>query len=89
MVECKTYRHRGHFEGDPCVYRNEEELAEWKTKDPLIRFEKKLLEMQVLKSAKAEEIRQGIQKQVKEAVDFAEKSLFPEIAELLEDVYTA
>lgn len=89
LVECKTYRHRGHFEGDPCVYRNEEELAEWKTKDPLTRFEKKLLEMQVLTSAKTEEIRQGIQKQVKEAVDFAEKSLFPEIAELLEDVYTA
>jgi len=41
LVECKTYRHRGHFEGDPCVYRNEEELAEWKTKDPLTRFEKK------------------------------------------------
>jgi pyruvate dehydrogenase E1 component alpha subunit len=89
LVECKTYRHRGHFEGDPCVYRNEEELAEWKAKDPLIRFEKKLLEMQVLTSAKIEEIRQGIQKQLKEAVDFAQKSAFPEPAELLEDVFTA
>jgi acetoin:2,6-dichlorophenolindophenol oxidoreductase subunit alpha len=89
LVECKTYRHRGHFEGDPCVYRNAEELAEWKAKDPLIRFEKKLLDMQVLTPAKVEEIRQGTQKQVKEAVDFAEISPFPGTAELLEDVYTA
>lgn len=89
LIECKTYRHRGHFEGDPCVYRNEEELAEWKAKDPLIRFEKKLVDMQVLNSKQIEDIRQGIEKQLSEAVDFAEKSPFPEAAEVVEDVYTA
>lgn len=35
LVECKTYRWRGHFEGDACTYRCDEELKEWKAKDPI------------------------------------------------------
>ena len=88
LIECKTYRHKGHFEGDPCVYRNEEELQEWKAKDPLLRFEKKLLDMQVLTREKIEEIKGSIEKDLAEAVSFAEESPFPDPSELIEDVYT-
>ncbi len=88
LIECKTYRHKGHFEGDPCVYRNEEELQEWKDKDPLPRFEKKLLDMQVLTREKIEEITGSIEKDLAEAVSFAEESPFPDPSELIEDVYT-
>ena len=42
MLECKTYRHHGHFEGDPCNYRPAGELEEWKKKDPIVLYEKKL-----------------------------------------------
>ncbi len=45
LIECKTYRHRGHFEGDPCVYRNTKELDEWKEKDPIPRFEQRLVDL--------------------------------------------
>jgi TPP-dependent pyruvate/acetoin dehydrogenase alpha subunit len=44
LVECKTYRWRGHFEGDACTYRCTEELDEWMAKDPIPRFEEKLVE---------------------------------------------
>ena len=88
LIECKTYRHKGHFEGDPCVYRNEEELQEWKAKDPLPRFEKKLLDMQVLTQEKIEEIKGSTEKDLAEAVTFAEESPFPDPSEILEDVYT-
>ncbi len=89
LIECKTYRHRGHFEGDPCVYRNEDELNEWKDKDPLPRFETKLLEMDVLTPDKISDIRGNIENALAEAVTYAEQSPFPEADEILEDVYTA
>ena len=38
LVECKTYRWRGHFEGDACTYRCTEELEEWMAKDPIPPF---------------------------------------------------
>ena len=38
LVECLTYRLRGHYEGDPNKYRELSEMAEWKAKDPIQRF---------------------------------------------------
>ncbi len=88
LIECKTYRYRGHFEGDPMIYRTREEEEMWKAKDPIPRFQAKLLEMGVLTEAKAKEINDRIVAQVEEAVRFAEASPWPALEELLEDVYT-
>jgi len=87
LIECKTYRWRGHFEGDACTYRCDEELKEWMAKDPIPRMEEKLLESGVLKKKDVEAIRARIEQEIKEAVDFAEGSAMPAPAELLEDVY--
>ncbi|MBI4759218.1 MAG: pyruvate dehydrogenase (acetyl-transferring) E1 component subunit alpha [Chloroflexi bacterium] len=89
LIECKTYRHRGHFEGDPQVYRPPEEAEAWLKKDPLPRFEAKLMEMGVLTGEKAKQIEQGIVAKIDEAVRFAEESPFPAPEELGDDVYTA
>lgn len=88
LIECKTYRHRGHFEGDPCAYREDAELQEWKEKDPIPRLEQKLLEMEILTAGKIEEIRKGLQEELAAAEKFAEESPFPDASELLDDVYT-
>ncbi|MCG6879596.1 MAG: thiamine pyrophosphate-dependent dehydrogenase E1 component subunit alpha [Deltaproteobacteria bacterium] len=88
LVECKTYRHRGHFEGDPCTYRENSELQEWKEKDPIPRLEQKLLELDVLTRGKVEEIRKTLQEDLAAAEQFAEESPLPDVSELLEDVYT-
>ncbi|MBW2668889.1 MAG: thiamine pyrophosphate-dependent dehydrogenase E1 component subunit alpha [Deltaproteobacteria bacterium] len=88
LIECKTYRHRGHFEGDPCTYRNDEELQEWKEKDPIPRLEQKLIEMEILTDSKIQEIKSTLQKDVALAEQFAEESAFPDASELTEDVYT-
>lgn len=88
LIECKTYRHRGHFEGDPTVYRPKEELETWLKKDPIPRFEAKLLEMGVLTAAQASQIDQEIRAKVEEAIQFAEASPYPEAAEIFDDVYT-
>jgi pyruvate dehydrogenase E1 component alpha subunit len=88
LIECKTYRWRGHFEGDPCNYRREDELKEWKTKDPILRFENKLREMNLLTQEKIEQIADSLAKELEEAVRYAEQSPYPEPSELTEDVYT-
>ena len=42
LLEAETYRWHGHYEGDPERYRSPEELAEWKTRDPLVRLAARL-----------------------------------------------
>lgn len=88
LIECKTYRHRGHFEGDACTYRNQEELAEWKEKDPIIMLEKKLLSMKVISSGEMDDIKATLTQKVVDAVKFAEESPYPEASELMDDVYS-
>lgn len=88
LVECKTYRHKGHFEGDPCAYRQDAELEEWKEKDPIPRLERKLVEMALLTESKIEEIKGALQNDLVAAEQFAEESPFPDVSELTEDVYT-
>jgi acetoin:2,6-dichlorophenolindophenol oxidoreductase subunit alpha len=88
LIECKTYRHRGHFEGDACVYRDEDELVEWKEKDPIPRLEKKLLEMKMLTEGDIEKVKSTLAKDLVAAEKFAVESPYPNVSELIEDVYS-
>ncbi|MHB9940074.1 pyruvate dehydrogenase (acetyl-transferring) E1 component subunit alpha [Clostridium sporogenes] len=88
LIECKTYRHRGHFEGDPCVYKPTEEQEEWLAKDPIPRFEKYLVENEIFTEEKLKEVQNKVESQIDEAVDFANNSPYPELESVLEDVYT-
>ena len=87
LVECKTYRWRGHFEGDACTYRCVEELNDWLAKDPLPRFAAKLVEAGMATAEELAGITADIQKAVDEAVAYAEASPYPEPSELMDDVY--
>jgi pyruvate dehydrogenase E1 component alpha subunit len=88
LIECKTYRHRGHFEGDPCAYREDAELDEWKAKDPIPRLEGKLLEMEILNQSELEKIQAALREDLAAAEHFAEDSPFPDLSELTTDVYS-
>jgi pyruvate dehydrogenase E1 component alpha subunit len=87
LIECKTYRWRGHFEGDACTYRCQEELDEWMGKDPIPRFEAKLVESGAVSKKEAAAIQERIAKEIEEAVKFAKDSPFPDPSELLDNVY--
>ena len=90
LIECKTYRWRGHHEGDPnqgARYRTKEEIEEWKKKCPIKRLEEKLLGEKIATKSTLEEIEKEIQREIDEAVEFAEKSPFPELQDIYEDVY--
>jgi len=90
LLECVTFRIAGHYVGDPEGYRDAEDVASWKAddKDPISRFEKILLKNQAGDAALFAEIRQTLEKELAEAVQFAEESPEPDIEDLLTDVYT-
>lgn len=87
LIELKTYRWHGHFEGDPMVYRTKEELEEWKKKDPIARFEKVLLEQGVLTEKDIKDIKAEQLAIVDAAQKFAEESDWPPVEEVYTDVY--
>jgi len=87
LIECKTYRQKGHSRVDPARYRPKDEVEEWLKKDPIPRFKSKLMEMNVLTEEEDEKLRREAAVAVEEAVKFALDSSFPEPEEALEDVY--
>jgi pyruvate dehydrogenase E1 component alpha subunit len=87
LIECKTYRYRGHAEGLPSPYRTKEELEEWMKKDPIESYTAKLIEMKVLTKKQANDIDQEMLEEMDQAVKFAQESPFPKPEETLENVY--
>jgi TPP-dependent pyruvate/acetoin dehydrogenase alpha subunit len=88
LLENKTYRIKGHFEGDPQKYRNKDEIASWKDKlDPINRFAKALTKKKVLNKKKMQQIWDESAAKLQAAVAFAEKSPFPEPEEALDDLF--
>jgi len=87
LIECKTYRWYGHSEIDPAKYRLKEEVEAWKKKDPVARFEKYLTEKKVLTETLKKQIAQETNREIDEAVEFAEKSPLPEPQEAADFVW--
>jgi TPP-dependent pyruvate/acetoin dehydrogenase alpha subunit len=87
VLECKTYRWYGHSEIDPAKYRSPEEVEAWKKKDPIARFERWLTEQGLLNDALKANIYQEINREIDEAVAFAEQSPYPAPEEALEHVW--
>lgn len=87
LIECKTCRWRGHFEGDPEVYRTGEEREECMKKCPVESFKAKLIEMGTLTPEEAEKIDLEVSTEVAKAVMFAEESPYPPLPTIMQDVY--
>ena len=86
LVECRTYRWLGHYVGDPGTYRPKQEVAAWKEKDPLPRYERYLEERGVLAREEMERVHQVVKEEVEAAVEFARRSPSPRPEDALEDV---
>jgi pyruvate dehydrogenase E1 component alpha subunit len=87
LVEAKTYRIRGHFEGDPELYRDDEERREAAERDPLPRLRGRLLEQGLATEPELEAMRAEILVAVGEAVEYAKGSPWPDPGELTRYVY--
>ena len=88
LIECKTYRQHGHFEGDPATYKPKEEQEAWMAKDPLPRYINFLLENEVLSQAEIDEIDAKSAADLQEAIAYAEAQPFPAVETVVTDVYS-
>lgn len=90
VLECMTYRFRGHSVADAgTAYRSKEEIEEWKEqRDPITLFGKALMEKGVIGDQdELDKIRDEADKRVQEAVEFAESSDEPELDTLARHIY--
>jgi pyruvate dehydrogenase E1 component alpha subunit len=77
LIECKTYRHRGHSRFEKSTYRSSEELQAWLQKDPLPRFRAILVQEGVITEQDAERILQEVKEGLEDAIAFARQSPEP------------
>ena len=88
FLECKTYRVKGHFVGDPEKYRTRDEVQRnIDERDPIVFFEKKALEAGVYTQAEMESARARVDALIAGALSFAQESPQPDASELLTDLY--
>ncbi len=87
LVEAITYRFRGHSMADPEEYRDKEQVQEWRKRDPIETFAKRLEEEGILEEGEREALDEEIVERVDEAVSFADESPFPSPESLYDDVY--
>ena len=87
LIECKTYRWRGHWTGDPEVYRTREDVKAWMEKGPIKRMKAKMLEDKVATKAELEAIEKKAMADVEEAAEFALNSPEPDPKTVMDNVY--
>lgn len=88
LIDCNTYRFRGHHIGDPGTsYRERAEVEEWMKRDPIERLKKVLLEEEGIDESDLEVIDNELREDLKAAIDYAKSSPLPNPEDALEDVY--
>jgi len=87
LIECRGFRYFGHFEGDAMLYMTEEEKEHNRARDPIDSFKKRGLERRLLSEAQIAEVDTRVAAVIKEAVEFAEESAWPDSEEVFTDVY--
>ena len=90
MIEAKTYRFYNHHgvQNLGLNYRTDEEVAEWRQRDPITMFERRLVDTGTATAEQLDRVRADVGAAIDAAVAFAEESPLPEADQLLEDIYT-
>jgi hypothetical protein len=87
ILEAFTYRYRGHSAADPEVYREREEVEEWRRKDPIETFAGRCVEAGVLGEREVGQVREAADRTVEAAVEFAEASPEPPLDTMYTSLY--
>ena len=87
FIEANTYRFHGHFEGDQELYRDEEEVEEWRKRDPIDAFSERLIDRDDLTEEELEEMRTDIETEIKDALEYAMDADDPSPEEAYEDMF--
>jgi pyruvate dehydrogenase E1 component alpha subunit len=87
LLEAVTYRFRGHSMADPEEYRSKDEVEEWRRRDPIASFSKRLVDEGMFSDEDIEKLDTEAVATVDEAVQFADNSPFPDLDSLYDDLY--
>jgi len=87
LLEMRTYRYKGHSMSDPAKYRSKDEVEEYKNLDPITAVLNDILSNNFATDEDIETIKKRVDQQVKDSIEFAENSDFPDPSELYKDVY--
>ena len=87
LVECKTYRWRTHFEGEPDTYRPPEEVAAWRAREPIAPFRTMLIDQKIFKQKDLDLIDEAVIEDLDQAVEFARNSPLPRPEDALQDLW--
>ncbi len=88
LLEFRTWRHKGHWEGDPDEWRDPKEHKEWLAKDPSKKFSKELSNNKSITSEEREIIKKVITVELEETIKFAENSPYPKKEDLYSDIFS-
>ncbi len=87
LIEAGTYRWQGHYEGDPQRYKPAEEAEAWRARDPLLIARAQIAAESLASDDELDAVVRDAEARVARAEEFARSSPFPELAEILSDVY--
>ncbi|MBK9153548.1 MAG: pyruvate dehydrogenase (acetyl-transferring) E1 component subunit alpha [Chloracidobacterium sp.] len=88
LLVAETYRFRAHSMYDPDLYRTKDEVEQWKLRCPIANFQKYLLQTGEADAATFEALEKKVEKEISEAVDFADAGEIESVEDLCKDVYT-
>lgn len=87
LVECETYRFRGHSLADPDELRNPDEKAHYAARDPIVALKRYLVEQDLATESELKAIEKRIDEVIEDSVEFADASPVPPRSQLLENVF--
>lgn len=87
LLECVTYRWKGHSKSDKNLYRTKDEISEWRERDPIVRFEQQAKQLGLLDDAALADVRNLAMSQMRDAVRTANAAPDADPADLLGAVY--
>ncbi len=87
LLECKTYRFHGHFEGDQQTYKTDLLQASMLARDPILHFRTVVTQQELIKADELDALDASIKQRIESAVEFANSSPYPELTEVDTDVY--
>lgn len=87
IVECKTYRWKGHSKSDANVYRTREEIKAWMRKCPIKRYRGKLIKEGIATEKELKQVEENVVKAIYEAEEFAKNSPEPKVEDVLDGIY--
>jgi pyruvate dehydrogenase E1 component alpha subunit len=87
LLECVTYRYRGHSMSDPDTYRGKDEIKQWQGRDAILGLGDHLQKQKMASASELQKIDEAITGEVEAAVKFADESPEPDLKDLYRDVY--